>query len=159
MQAARSVGAGPQGGDKLTTPLHPDDYLRLVNPLWSQRELRGRVEEVVPETDDAATLVIRPGWGWHYDHRPGQYVGIGVQVEGQVPVAVLLGQLAAAAQRSHHLDHGAGDAGGAAVGPPGQRASSRARSCGSRCPRATSCCPTRRRSGCCSWSAAAASPR
>ena len=33
-----------------------------------------RVEEVVPETEDAATLVIRPGWGWHYDHRPGQYV-------------------------------------------------------------------------------------
>jgi ferredoxin-NADP reductase len=70
-------------GSKLTTPLHPDDYLRLLNPLWSQRELRGRVEEVVRETDDAATLVIRPGWGWRYDHRPGQYVGIGVQVNGK----------------------------------------------------------------------------
>ncbi|MCW2797232.1 ferredoxin reductase [Nocardioides sp.] len=70
-------------GSKLTTPLHPDDYLRLLNPLWSARELRGRVEKVIPETDDAATLVIRPGWGWHYDHRPGQYVGIGVQVEGK----------------------------------------------------------------------------
>src|SRR5688572_5886824 len=68
---------------KLTTPLHPDDYLRLVNPLWSARELRGRVEEVIPETEDAATLVIRPGWGWHYNHRPGQYVGIGVQVKGK----------------------------------------------------------------------------
>jgi ferredoxin-NADP reductase len=70
-------------GAKLTTPLHPDDYLRLLNPLWSQRELRGRVEEVLPETEDAATLVIRPGWGWRYDHRPGQYVGIGVQVDGK----------------------------------------------------------------------------
>src|SRR3954468_1263115 len=70
-------------GAKLTTPLHPDDYLRLLNPLWSQRELRGRVEEVRPETDDSATLVIRPGWGWRYDHRPGQYVGIGVQVDGR----------------------------------------------------------------------------
>jgi len=70
-------------GDKLTTPLHPDDYLSLVNPLWSTRELRGRVEEVIPETADAATLVIRPGWGWRYDHRPGQYVGIGVQVDGK----------------------------------------------------------------------------
>ncbi|GAB6983511.1 ferredoxin reductase [Nocardioides pyridinolyticus] len=70
-------------GAKLTTPLHPDDYLRLINPLWSERELRGRVEKVVPETDDAATLVIRPGWGWRYDHRPGQYVGIGVQVDGR----------------------------------------------------------------------------
>jgi ferredoxin-NADP reductase len=72
-----------RAGSKLTTPLHPDDYLRLLNPLWSERELRGRVEKVIPETDDAATLVIRPGWGWRYDHRPGQYVGIGVQVEGR----------------------------------------------------------------------------
>lgn len=72
-----------RAGDKLTTPLLPDDYLRLLNPLWSSRELRGRVEKVVPETDDAATLVIRPGWGWHYDHKPGQYVGIGVQVDGK----------------------------------------------------------------------------
>jgi len=72
-----------RAGDKLTTPLLPDDYLRLLNPLWSSRELRGRVEKVVPETDDAATLVIRPGWGWRYDHRPGQYVGIGVQVDGK----------------------------------------------------------------------------
>jgi ferredoxin-NADP reductase len=71
-----------RAGSKLTTPLLPDDYLTLLNPLWSSRELRGRVEEVVPETEDAATLVIRPGWGWRYDHRPGQYVGIGVQVDG-----------------------------------------------------------------------------
>lgn len=72
-----------RSASKLTTPLHPDDYLRLLNPLWSARELRGRIEQVIPETDDAATLLIRPGWGWHYDHRPGQYVGIGVQVEGR----------------------------------------------------------------------------
>lgn len=72
-----------RAGSKLTTPLDPDDYLRLLNPLWTTRELRGRVEKVVPETDDAATLVIRPGWGWRYDHHPGQYVGIGVQVDGK----------------------------------------------------------------------------
>src|SRR6476620_8499141 len=72
-----------RAGSQLTTPLRPDDYLSLLNPLWSSRELRGRVEKVVPETEDAATLVIRPGWGWRYDHRPGQYVGIGVQVNGK----------------------------------------------------------------------------
>src|SRR4051794_41570780 len=70
-------------GTRLTTPLHPDDYLSLINPLWSARELRGRIEKVIPETDDAATIVIRPGWGWRYTHVPGQYVGIGVQVEGK----------------------------------------------------------------------------
>ena len=26
----------------LFTPLLPDDYLELINPLWSTRELRGR---------------------------------------------------------------------------------------------------------------------
>lgn len=72
-----------RAGSKLTTPLHPDDYLRLINPLWTSRELRGRIEKVIPETEDAATLVIKPGWGWHWDHRPGQYIGIGIQVDGK----------------------------------------------------------------------------
>lgn len=70
--------------DKLTTPLHPDDYLKLVNPLWSARELRGRLEDVVQETDDASTLVIKPGWGWSFDHEAGQYVGIGIEVDGRI---------------------------------------------------------------------------
>lgn len=51
-------------GTRITTPLLPDDYLHLLNPLWTARELRGKVVEVVPETENAATLVIRPGWGW-----------------------------------------------------------------------------------------------
>ncbi|MGI9155245.1 MAG: ferredoxin reductase [Marmoricola sp.] len=72
-----------KAGSRLTTPLMPDDYLSLINPLWTTRELRGSVVEVVPETDDAATVVIRPGWGWSYDHHPGQYIGIGVQLNGK----------------------------------------------------------------------------
>jgi ferredoxin-NADP reductase len=65
----------------LTTPLLPDDYLGLVNPLWSTRELRGRVESVWPETRDAVTLVIRPGSGWR-GHRAGQNIRIGVDIDG-----------------------------------------------------------------------------
>jgi ferredoxin-NADP reductase len=72
-----------QAARALTTPLAPDDYLKLINPLWSQRELRGRVEKVVPETERAATLVIKPGWGWSWDHKPGQYIGIGVELDGR----------------------------------------------------------------------------
>ena len=30
--------------EALTTPLLPSDYLELINPLWSTRELRGRIE-------------------------------------------------------------------------------------------------------------------
>jgi stearoyl-CoA 9-desaturase NADPH oxidoreductase len=67
--------------ERLTTPLLPDDYLALVNPLWSGRELRGRLEAIRPETVDAATLVIHPGHNWA-GHRPGQWVRIGVDIEG-----------------------------------------------------------------------------
>jgi ferredoxin-NADP reductase len=65
----------------LTTPLLPDDYLGLVNPLWSSRELRGRVEAVQPETADATSLVIRPGRAWA-GHRAGQHVRVGVDIDG-----------------------------------------------------------------------------
>ncbi|CAI7980090.1 NADPH oxidoreductase [Frankia sp. Hr75.2] len=65
----------------LTTPLLPDDYLGLIDPLWSRRGLRGRVEAVRREAAGVATLVIRPGAGWN-EHRAGQYVRIGVNVDG-----------------------------------------------------------------------------
>ena len=67
----------------VTTPLLADDYLKLINPLWSARELRGRIVEVRPETRDSATLVIKPGWGFGFDHQPGQYIGIGLLVDGR----------------------------------------------------------------------------
>ncbi|MBX9642304.1 MAG: ferredoxin reductase [Mycobacteriaceae bacterium] len=68
---------------RITTPLLPDDYLRLANPLWSARELRGRILEVRRETEDSATLVIKPGWGFSFDYQPGQYIGIGLLVDGR----------------------------------------------------------------------------
>ncbi|HUH68189.1 MAG TPA: ferredoxin reductase [Mycobacterium sp.] len=68
---------------RITTPLLPDDYLRLANPLWSARELRGRIIAVRRETEDSATLVIKPGWGFSFDYQPGQYIGIGLLVDGR----------------------------------------------------------------------------
>jgi ferredoxin-NADP reductase len=65
----------------LSSPLLPDDYLELINPLWSTRELRGRVEEVRRETRDASTVLIKPGYRWP-GHKPGQFVRIGVDVNG-----------------------------------------------------------------------------
>jgi ferredoxin-NADP reductase len=69
--------------ERITTPLLPDDYLKLANPLWSARELRGRVLEVRRETVDSATLVIKPGWGFSFNYQPGLYVGIVVLVDGR----------------------------------------------------------------------------
>lgn len=83
--AARSRGArwARAAFARITTPLLPDDYLHLANPLWSARELRGRVVSVTRETEDTATIRIRPGWGFSFDYAAGQYVGIGVLMEGR----------------------------------------------------------------------------
>ncbi|MGW7096335.1 ferredoxin reductase [Streptomyces sp. NPDC054874] len=67
--------------EMVTTPLLPSDYLDLVSPLRAGADLCGRIEAVHPETGDAATVVIRPGRGWR-GHTAGQYVRIGVDVDG-----------------------------------------------------------------------------
>lgn len=64
-----------------TSPLLPDDYMELVNPLWSTRELRGRVQRVQRESPSTVTISIKPGWRWP-GHKPGQYLRIGVEVAG-----------------------------------------------------------------------------
>jgi ferredoxin-NADP reductase len=65
----------------VTTPLLPQDYLDRLAPLSSTATLRGRIVAVLPETREAVTVVIRPGDGWA-GHRPGQYVRVGVEVDG-----------------------------------------------------------------------------
>ncbi len=65
----------------VTTPLLPSDYLDVIDPLHNGADLRGRILRVEHETEDAATIVIRPGRRWA-GHIPGQYVRLGVDVEG-----------------------------------------------------------------------------
>ncbi|GAB2754287.1 NADPH oxidoreductase [Terrabacter koreensis] len=67
--------------ERATSPLLPADYLDLFDPLRPGADLRGRIVEVSPETVDAATVVIRPGADWA-GHVPGQYVRVGVDVDG-----------------------------------------------------------------------------
>lgn len=64
-----------------TTPVLPGDYLDLFAPLRAGAPLRGKIEQVRPETRDAATIVIRPGADWA-GHEPGQYLRIGIDVDG-----------------------------------------------------------------------------
>ena len=66
--------------ERVTTPLVPADYLDVIDPLRSEA-LRGRIVGLHPETRDAVTVVIKPGRGWR-THRPGQYIRIGVDVDG-----------------------------------------------------------------------------
>jgi ferredoxin-NADP reductase len=83
--AAPKVSAGRRRALGLirsfTSPLLPDDYLELVNPLWSTREMRGRIERIERETPSAVTVLIKPGWEWE-GHRPGQYLRLGIEVDG-----------------------------------------------------------------------------
>lgn len=84
VQTARSWVNVPRGlAARATTPLLPDDYLKLLNPLWSARELRGLIVDVRPETADSATVTIKPGWGFSGRYNPGQYVGIGLRIDGR----------------------------------------------------------------------------
>ncbi|MES2682598.1 MAG: ferredoxin reductase [Pseudomonadota bacterium] len=66
---------------KLTTPFIPDDFIRLVNPLWTAETLYARVEAITAETADSATITLQPGVRWA-GHRAGQYVRIGVAIDG-----------------------------------------------------------------------------
>ncbi|MGW1802777.1 ferredoxin reductase [Streptomyces sp. NPDC001984] len=70
-----------QAAGRLTTPLLPDDFLALLDPLLSARWPAGRVQALQQETPEATTLVIRPGRGWS-GHRPGQYVPVGAEIDG-----------------------------------------------------------------------------
>ncbi|MEV3905051.1 ferredoxin reductase [Mycobacterium sp. NPDC050551] len=67
--------------ERVTTPLVPTDYLDVIDPLRSPTDLRGRIVAVHPETRDAVSLIIKPGRAWR-GHVPGQYVRIGVDVDG-----------------------------------------------------------------------------
>ena len=51
--------------------------------LSSAAELRGEVVDVQKETEDTATVTIRPGWGFSGEYQPGQYVGIGLSIDGK----------------------------------------------------------------------------
>ena len=67
--------------ETLATPLVPSDFLDLFTPLRNGTDLRARIVAITPETADAATVVLQPGRGWA-GHVPGQYLRIGVDVDG-----------------------------------------------------------------------------
>ena len=79
--AGLAPSAASVQAELVATPLVPADFVDVVDPLRSGADLRARLVAVHPETRDAATLVLRPGRGWR-GHVPGQYVRIGVDVDG-----------------------------------------------------------------------------
>ena len=63
------------------TPLELGDVLDVFHPLRRGADLRAKVVEVRPETHQSATIVLQPGRDWT-GHVPGQYVRVGVDVDG-----------------------------------------------------------------------------
>ncbi|HEX5090763.1 MAG TPA: iron-sulfur cluster-binding domain-containing protein [Nocardioides sp.] len=64
------------------TPLELGDVLDVFHPLRGGRAgLQGRIVSVTPETAESATILVRPGRDWA-GHVPGQYVRVGVDVDG-----------------------------------------------------------------------------
>jgi ferredoxin-NADP reductase len=80
----------PRSLASLTAPYLPDDFLALLDPLWSASDPCARVEAVRRETADTTTLVLRPGRAWAEQHgrgrpgaaRAGQFLPVGVEVDG-----------------------------------------------------------------------------
>ena len=58
-----------------------DFWLGELDRTWSVRAIRARVVDVVRETADTRTIVLRPNRRWR-GHRAGQHVTVEVEVEG-----------------------------------------------------------------------------
>lgn len=65
----------------LNDPVALDDLLAQLNPLWSLRQARARVLEIVEETADARTYVLKPNRHWR-GFRAGQHALIEVEIGG-----------------------------------------------------------------------------
>lgn len=72
-----------------SSALHPlndavawDSMLSAVNPMWSTRGIPARVVEIVDETADTKTFVLKPKGNWP-GYRAGQHVVIEVEIKGR----------------------------------------------------------------------------
>jgi stearoyl-CoA 9-desaturase NADPH oxidoreductase len=58
-----------------------DDLLAQLHPTWSLGHIKARVLDVVRETPDTKTFVLRPNRNWR-GFRAGQHVGVEVEIDG-----------------------------------------------------------------------------
>ncbi len=64
-----------------TTPLTPTDYAGLFDPLRG-REVRGRIT-AVEQHGSFTTLTIEPGPGMVHTFHAGQFIGLGLEIDGR----------------------------------------------------------------------------
>jgi ferredoxin-NADP reductase len=78
--ASKAVGT-------LTSPHSVDHFLTQIHPMLTAEDVRARVVEVVRETGDASTVVLKPNGAWR-GFTPGQHVQFGVEVDGTRKIRV-----------------------------------------------------------------------
>jgi len=75
-------GALRRVAEAAVTPMELHDVLDVFHPLRGGRPgLQGRIVAIHPETPESATILVKPGRDWA-GHVPGQYVRLGVDVDG-----------------------------------------------------------------------------
>ena len=65
----------------MATPHSVDRYLQALNPRWSVETVHATVTDVVPQTHDMVTLVLKPNWNWA-GFAAGQFVQLGIEIDG-----------------------------------------------------------------------------
>ena len=58
-----------------------NDLLGSIDPLWSLDAIKARVEQIIEETADTRTLVLRPNRLWR-GHQAGQHTLVEVEIKG-----------------------------------------------------------------------------
>ena len=74
-------GAGSAVAQRLFLDRQAEFWMGELDPILSLGELRARVVEVVEETRDTKTFVLRPNAAWR-GHRAGQYTSVEVEIDG-----------------------------------------------------------------------------
>lgn len=65
----------------MATPHSVDRYLQALNPRWSVDTVHATVTDVVPQTRDMVSLVLKPNWNWA-GFAAGQFVQLGIDIDG-----------------------------------------------------------------------------
>ncbi len=73
--------AGTNAARRLFLDRHAAFWLREIDPVWSLDEIRAEVVEVLDETPDVKTFVLRPNGHWRHV-RAGQFTTIEVEIHG-----------------------------------------------------------------------------
>lgn len=74
-------GAGSTIAERLFLDRQAEFWMEELDPFRSPGEPRGRVVEVIEETGDTKTFVLRPNAAWP-GHRAGQYTSVEVEIDG-----------------------------------------------------------------------------